>query len=276
MLSAPTSYLDFNSLAQLRNDAAHDAGNALDEAATQFEAQMIGMMLKSARQAKLGDGLFDNAQSEQYLEMMDQQVSLELARRGTLGLRDMLVNQLGGDAPVNTTAPLARPRADAAAVPATPELFVSRYAAEAKSAAAALGVDPKLLLAQAALETGWGKSLPRGADGLSSNNLFGIKASGSWNGPRVSRWTLEYSGGVAERRHESFRAYESSADSFADYVDLVRGSYRYEAATSAATNSEAFARELVEGGYATDPDYLDKWMAIYRGDSLNDAMASLK
>ncbi len=270
MLSAPATYLDFNSLAQLRTDAAQNTEGALDAAATQFEAQLIGMMLKSARDAKLADGLFDNTQTQQYLEMMDQQVALEMAQRGALGLRAMLVDQLGGDgasiAPTSSPRPIAAGRA---APPLTPEEFVKRFAPEAEVAAAELGIDPKLLLAQAALETGWGQSLPRSENGYASNNLFGIKATGNWDGPKVSRWTLEYRDGIAERRRESFRAYESTAESFADYVRLVRENHRYEGAVGAADDPEAYARGIVEGGYATDPEYLDKWLSIYRGESLN-------
>jgi flagellar protein FlgJ len=275
MLSAPASYIDFNSLAQLRNDAARDADGALEAAATQFEAQLIGMMLKSARQAKLADGLFDNSQTEQYLELTDQQLALELARRGTLGLRTMLVEQLGGE-PVSAAGLTHTPAPARTAYDATPEGFVDRYAEEAAAAAAELGVDAKLLLAQVALETGWGDSLPTRPDGRSSHNLFGIKAGSSWSGDRVARWTIEFSEGVAERRSESFRAYRSSAESFADYVALVKGSSRYQAARDAVADPESFARGLVDGGYATDPEYFEKWMEIYRGDSLNAAMSGLK
>ena len=277
MLSAPTTYVDFDSLAQLRNDAAHNPDEALEAAATQFEAQLIGMMLKSAREAKLSEGVFDSSATDQYMSLMDQQIALDLANRGSLGLRSMLIEQLGeapgpeplGHLPAHPVS--AQPSAD----PATPDSFVRRYAAEARAAAEELGIDPKLLLAQAALETGWGASLPVTEDGRPSHNLFGIKAGSSWGGQRVGRWTLEYTDGVAERRQESFRAYASSEDSFADYVSLVKDNERYADARDAA-DSESYAKSLLAGGYATDPAYLDKWMSIYHGDTLGEALNGLK
>jgi flagellar protein FlgJ len=161
-------------------------------------------------------------------------------------------------------------------VPATPEDFVREHLPDAERAAATLGVDAELLLAQAALETGWGSAMPRYPDGSAANNLFGIKAGASWEGPRVSRWTLEHNGGFAERRREQFRAYASTADSFSDYVELIRGSERYQAALTSADQAESYARGIADSGYATDPDYADKWLAIYRGETLKSAVAELK
>src|SRR5690606_21365231 len=85
--------------------------------------------------------------------------------------------------------------------------FVNALLPHARRAAERLGVDPKLLVAQAALETGWGASIPRRADGRSTHNLFGIKAGASWRGEKAGAWTLEVVGGVPERRRADFRAY---------------------------------------------------------------------
>ena len=92
---------------------------------------------------------------------------------------------------------------------------------EAKAAAAALGVEPRLLLAQAALETGWGRAVPQRGD-ESAHNLFGIKAGASWSGAAVEQWTLEHEDGVTAPQRERFRAYGNTAESFADYVDSDR------------------------------------------------------
>jgi hypothetical protein len=129
-------------------------------------------------------------------------------------------------------------------------------------------------LAQAALETGWGQAQPSLANGLPANNLFGVKAGASWQGQRVSRWTLEHVDGIAERRREQFRAYASPAESFADYVDLLKGSSRYAEALAVAGSPAAFARALSGAGYATDPAYADKWLAIYRGEPMRAAERS--
>src|SRR4051812_11793747 len=165
---------------------------------------------------------------------------------------------------------------EASAAEATPESFVARFLDDATAAANALGVEPRLLLAQAALETGWGAGAPRHADGTSSNNLFGIKAGSSWRGARVAQWTVEHENGVATRKREEFRAYADAADSFADYAQLIGGSPRYAAALDKAHDAQGFAQAVTAAGYATDPHYAEKWLSIYHGDMLGGALDGLK
>jgi len=287
-LPTPTNAVDLQGLDQLRRRAARDDPTALAEAAVQFEALFIGMMLDSARSASLGDGLFDGPQTEQYLELMDRQVALDLARGGGFGFGRMLLEQLGARTeppqPAKMTAsfvpPAARTVEPAApapitAAPLTPDEFVAQLLPDATTAAAALGIEPRLLLAQAALETGWGVATPQRPDGESANNLFGIKAGASWRGARVAHFTLEHDQGVTARRREEFRAYASPAASFADYVDLIGGSARYAGALANAHDPEAYARGVTAAGYATDPAYADKWLAIYHGERLGDALRKI-
>src|SRR5204863_1482050 len=144
--------------------------------------------------------------------------------------------------------------------PSPAEDFVAHLLPHATAAAAALGVEPRLLLAQAALETGWGGAVPQHADGSSAHNVFGIKAGSAWSGARIAEWTLEHEHGVAVRRSAEFRAYPSSAASFADYVDLIGNTPRYAAALASADNPEAYAHAVQAAGYATDPGYADKWL----------------
>ncbi len=163
-----------------------------------------------------------------------------------------------------------------AALAGSAEDFVTRYLGEATAAAKVLGVEPRLLLAQAALETGWGGATALHPDGRPANNLFGIKASASWRGSRVAQWTMEHSDGFATRKREEFRAYPHTADSFADYVNLISGTPRYAAALEHAHDPEAYARAITAAGYATDPDYAQKWLSIYHGDRLGGALSELK
>jgi flagellar protein FlgJ len=135
----------------------------------------------------------------------------------------------------------------------------------AQAASRELGVAPQTLIAHAALETGWGRSMPRGADGQPSFNLFGIKAGAHWQGPAVGASTVEFEGGVAGTRIEPFRAYDSPAASFGDYVALLRGSSRYAAALGTGDDAAAFAGALQRGGYATDPDYARKLASVVAG-----------
>lgn len=156
-----------------------------------------------------------------------------------------------------------------------PVNFVRALAPHAAVAAKQLGVSVRALLAQAALETGWGKHLPSHGDGSSSNNLFGIKAGGSWGGDKVSVPTLEYENGVAVRKRDQFRAYDSPSESFADYARLLVDSPRYAQALGQGENIAGFARALVRGGYATDPSYVAKITAIANSAQMREALAAL-
>lgn len=153
--------------------------------------------------------------------------------------------------------------------------FVRALAPHAAAAAKKLGVSVRALLAQAALETGWGKHLPSHGDGSTSFNLFGIKAGSSWNGDKVSVPTVEYENGVAVRKRDAFRAYDSPSDSFADYARLIAESPRYAQALGKGENIAGFARGLVQGGYATDPAYVAKITAIANSAQMREALASL-
>src|SRR5690606_34209042 len=138
----------------------------------------------------------------------------------------------------------------------------------AERAAERLGVDPKLLVAQAALETGWGASIPRLADGRSTHNLFGMKAGPAWREAKAGAWTLEIVDGMPERRRADFRAYASVAESFSDYADVIERLPRYADALRSAEDPEAYARALADAGYATDPHYAAKWLDVYRSDAI--------
>jgi len=157
----------------------------------------------------------------------------------------------------------------------TPEGFVAQVWPHAQAAAAELGVDPRMLVAQAALETGWGRSVMRGADGQPSHNVFGIKATGGWQGSEVKQSTFEFRDGVMQRERAAFRAYGSVAESFADYVRLVRDNPRYSEALQAGADGPRFADALARAGYATDPQYAAKLKAIADGPTLRRALAEL-
>lgn len=146
----------------------------------------------------------------------------------------------------------------------SPADFVQKLWPQAQAAAQQLGVDPTILIAHAALETGWGKHVPCNADGSSSFNLFGIKAGSSWNGQSIGTPTMEFSQGVAVKRVERFKAYDSPAQCFADYASMLAGHARYGAALNSGTNTAQFAHALKQGGYATDPDYVAKLKAVAR------------
>jgi len=306
-------YADFQGLAALRTSArAQDAG-ALKAAAQQFESLFTQMLLKNMREAGkgFGDNLFGSDQSDFYQGMFDEQIALQLSRGGGLGLADMLIRQLSAEATSpggGTIDPLQSDGSNAAIrgrvhtevsgghregvtagrAPATAgasirghvewsggkEDFIRSLWPHARQAASELGVDPHALLAQAALETGWGRSVPCTAGGECSFNLFGIKAGGQWRGAQVAVPTLEYEGGVAVRKVERFRAYASAAESFRDYAKLIRDNPRYQDALNAGGDVAAFANALQQGGYATDPDYARKIVAV--AADVRDSVSVLK
>jgi hypothetical protein len=138
------------------------------------------------------------------------------------------------------------------------QLMQTFESARIQTAARAIGV------AQAALETGWGKSEIRRGDGAQSFNLFNIKAGGNWNGGAARAMTTEYQNGAAVRENASFRAYGSYADAFRDYARLITGNARY-AGAAGQTDARAFADGLQRGGYATDPAYASKLKRMIDG-----------
>lgn len=179
-------------------------------------------------------------------------------------------------APLPTvTAPVTAPACDANAPLdcSSPEAFVRSIWPHAQKTAAELGVPAKALVAQAALETGWGRRLVQKA-GETSHNLFGIKAGSRWNGARMSANTHEFSNGVRHSEHADFRAYGSAADSFADYARLL-GRDRYAGARGTGQDTHRFASALQKAGYATDPSYAAKITAIANGATINRALAAL-
>jgi flagellar protein FlgJ len=145
--------------------------------------------------------------------------------------------------------------------------FVNQLRPHAEQAARSLGVDPNVLLAQAALETGWGQGMVKNAHGDNSFNLFNIKADRSWQGKQAKTLTLEYDGGVAKKEMAGFRAYDSYKDSFDDYVNFIKTNPRYAEALKKAGNAGHYLHELQQAGYATDPRYAEKVMTIYQSQT---------
>jgi flagellar protein FlgJ len=155
----------------------------------------------------------------------------------------------------------------------TPAEFVNHVMPTIRRAARALGLNPLGLLAQAALETGWGQRMPRNADGSQSLNLFGLKAGDEWKGARATADTIEFSNGVATQRRTAFRAYGSIEESVSDFTNLLKNSPRYRDAVSAGGDTQAYVQSIGKSGYATDPDYANKLNQILNSGTLQAAMA---
>lgn len=169
----------------------------------------------------------------------------------------------GGDVSPAGVGPLgAQVRGES--VPPHVEAFVRKLLPHAQAASAASGIPASFMMGQAALETGWGRSEIRGADGQNSHNLFGIKAGGSWTGRTVDIVTTEYVGGQPQKQVDRFRAYDSYADAFRDYANLLRGDARYRNAIAQGQDAAGFALGLQQAGYATDPGYAQKLVGTIR------------
>jgi flagellar protein FlgJ len=270
-------YTDFSSLTTLRKDARKDPQASLRKVARQFESLYVKMMLKSMRDASPGDPLFDSDNSKIYRDMFDNQLAIQMSDHGGIGLADMLVRQLqryvpgdhtGANKPVqplHAAMPAATPPVLAEAMPArfeSQEQFIKKVWPLAEQAAHELQVPPHAVMAQAALETGWGKHISQTSSGKSSHNLFNIKADANWKGPKVVVDTIEFDHGVAKRQKAAFRAYASYADCFRDYVHFLKSNPRYEQALSESNSAEDFAHNLHQAGYATDPAYAHKLIDI--------------
>jgi flagellar protein FlgJ len=245
----------------------------LREAARQFESLFTKMMLDSMRSASFGDPMFGSDQADMYQDMMDDQLAVQLSSGRGIGLADMLIRQLsqGGQGAqaafgaAEASLNIGADRQGSAAVSdAQRQQFVAQMLPHAEAAARELGVDPRSVIAQAALETGWGRSQPGQVEGhgpANSNNYFGIKAGAGWRGDRVSADTTEFNNGVAGTERAQFRAYGSVAENMSDYVRVLRDP-RYVSALNTGADVRAFATGLQRGGYATDPAYADKLVAV--------------
>ncbi|MBM6442987.1 flagellar assembly peptidoglycan hydrolase FlgJ [Pseudomonas sp. MIL9] len=291
--------LDVQGLEQLKRRSHQDASGGLKEASKQFEALFLQMMLKSMRGAIPKSEMSSDSQTEMYTEMLDQQWAQSLSGKG-IGLAEQLTRQLSGHSaiysdantdidaqaalfldlppsrPTGTTSPFANTAYQTQAFEAwkrrevsgaqneQPEhvlAFVSRLNEPAQKAALSSGVPAELILAQAALETDWGRrqiTTPNGAD---SHNLFGIKAGSQWQGATTQVMTTEYAEGEAQKQVERFRVYPTDEAAFNDYARLIRTRPGY-AAVRNATDAPQAAIALQQGGYATDPRYAQKLISV--------------
>jgi flagellar protein FlgJ len=151
--------------------------------------------------------------------------------------------------------------------------FVRQLQPYAEQAARELGIEPKVLLAQAALETGWGRSVRKNNDGSNTFNLFNIKADKAWQGKQAKVSTLEFEHGVTKKVKAGFRSYASFQESFKDYVAFIKSNPRYGDALKQVGNGNRYLQELQQAGYATDPNYANKVMRISNGNTMNEFMS---
>ena len=275
---------DAESLSALKLKAGQDPQGNLRDVARQVEGLFVQMMLKSMREALPKDGLFSSDQTRLYISMYDQQIAQQMTGGKGLGLAEAMVKQMAADGPpaaadsvpmkfdpttvvsyqnstltqmVRRALPKVPDPVPAAPLSGDSKDFLARLALPAKIASEQSGIPHHLILAQAALESGWGQRQIRRENGEPSYNLFGVKASADWKGKVTEITTTEFENGAAKKVKARFRVYDSYLDALADYVGLLTRNPRYAAVTSAAS-AEQGAQALQRAGYATDPDYARK------------------
>ncbi|AUU84954.1 flagellar assembly peptidoglycan hydrolase FlgJ [Leclercia adecarboxylata] len=277
---------DTQSLNELKSKAGKDPAGNIRPVARQVEGMFVQMMLKSMREALPKDGIFSSDSTRLYTSMYDQQISQQMTAGKGLGLADVIVKQMAAaqgvppeEAPQQVPMKFDLERVTSyqnqaltqmvrKAVPKVPESndepltgdskdFLAQLSLPARLASQQSGVPHHLILAQAALESGWGQRQIRRENGEPSFNIFGVKASGSWKGPTTEITTTEYENGEAKKIKAKFRVYSSYLEALSDYVGLLSRNPRYAAVTQAAT-AEQGAQALQNAGYATDPQYARK------------------
>lgn len=288
--------LDSQGLDSLRLQAKQEPDKALKLAAKQFETVFMNMMLKSMRDATPQESAFDSEQTKMFTSMLDQQLAQNMGNRG-VGLADIMVKQLSRQmtaaeppvatsaiASLNAAAPAVLPVTNVLAVPqqnstlathapmksSLPSAynenfqqdFVQRLLPHAEKVSRETGLPAHQMLGQAALESGWGRRAIHMADGTDSHNLFGIKAGANWKGKVAEVKTTEYHNGVASKPVEKFRAYDSYADAFRDYANLLSSNERYADVLKQGSDAAGFAQALQDSGYATDPMYAEKLVRV--------------
>lgn len=298
MLMSGAAY-DAQALNGLKRDVASDPTGNLKRVAQQIEGLFLQTMMKSMRETLPKDGMFSSEQTRLYTSMYDQQISQQMSQKG-VGLADMMVKQLSGaiatigPAESAGTVPM---RLDSARLPVainqkllhaypppfpepkkvsdvqktTPTSpshpvsassdFVSRLSTPAWLAGKESGIPHEVIVAQAALESNWGKREILTEDGSPSHNLFGIKSGKNWDGPTTEITTTEFEQGLMKKVKARFRVYSSYAEGLADYVKMLTNNPRYSDVASAKSPEQA-ANALQDAGYATDPQYANKLITL--------------
>lgn len=366
-LADVSNYHDLTGLQKIKAQGKADPNSAeskeaLKKAAQHFESIFIGMMLKSMRDANAvfeKDNPMNSNTTKFFRDMYDDQLATDMAMNGTMGLADLIVEQLGGGSDNFTSASVLRNNSDLtrqkyglnanepaatftnskvaaestlqnqsfnAAAPEeplvfkpeqiagnsvlssfnhsidkafaaigaekptgdelnrpikapvkfdTPQDFISSMWQYAKKAASKIGVNPAVIVAQSALETGWGKHIIKDKNGDSSFNLFNVKAHRDWNGEKASTSTIEFEQGVAVRKVEPFRVYNNFSEAFDDFVGFLKSNNRYQDALETASDPEQFLHNLQKAGYATDPRYADKIINILNSDNFKRVVDDL-
>ncbi|MDX1635604.1 MAG: flagellar assembly peptidoglycan hydrolase FlgJ [Marinobacter sp.] len=266
-------------------------GNYLNSSQSEFYQEMFDSQLSLSLSKQQGLGLADAlvrqlsrqipGMSESGETLAGHRASIRDYDRSLPALSPRLPAQLDKVQEVMAAAPRkaepAVPNETPAPIPVrfeSPEEFVSHLMPIAESVAAESGLNPQVMVAQAALETGWGRHMIENGAGEPSFNLFGIKADSRWQGESVNIATSEYREGIKMSERAEFRSYQDFESSFRDYAHFLHNNPRYRDVLASADNPDEFADKLQAAGYATDPAYGEKIRRILDRDLLQPVSAS--
>ena len=284
---------DVRGLDALKREVKSNSQEGIKAAAKQMEGMFIQMMLKSMRDASFKDGLLNSQQADMFTSMYDQQISQDIAAQSKMGFADVMVRQMGGEVDAKPNTPGVAPApyslngnqnigsfsSRTVLLQATQKMpagqgdvqysrgteknthFISRMLEPAIAAAKKSGIPHQLIIAQAALESGWGNKEITTTNGKPSHNLFGIKATSDWKGESTEITTTEFINGAPQKVKAAFRVYPSYSEALADYTALLVNNPRYQNVARSGTPEKA-AHALQSGGYATDPAYAKKLISI--------------
>lgn len=252
---------------------------ALWRAAEQFESIFVNQLLGQMESSSLGPDGLSGPGSDIYRGMLNQRLAGKMATQDPFGIARLLVDQIGGYGDRQPEASRAKGCAAgevAGQVPMATHSVARRFSAALlpllKKAAGELHVSPRILLAQAALETGWGQHVPRTERGTSTHNVFGVKSGPSWPGPSVRATTHEYRGGTAKAIDARFRVYGSFSDAIHDFVKVARAILD-RLPNDGGVTARRWGQLLMRGGYATDPQYAEKLQAVASSHLMDAAIA---
>jgi len=252
---------DGASLNRLKFQAGQATPEAVKETAKQFESLFMRELLKSMRDAtaSMKSGMMDSPGGDLGADLLDQQFAVQMAGQPG-GLAEVIAKQLMQQMGMKDQASQPAPAAAATTVPAPAAArgFVQQHGAAAQEVQRSSGLPASYMLGQAGHESGWGQREILMKDGSPSFNLFGIKAGGDWKGKVAEVTTTEYTDGVPHKTVARFRAYDSHAESFRDFANLIGNSPRYAQARQQTGSVQGWAEGLQDAGYATDPDYAAK------------------
>lgn len=269
-LLTPQAAYDQRGLETLKREAARDGSGALRTVVSKLEGLFVEMMLKSMREASLGDDALNSSQSRMFTSMYDQQIAQRIADTGRLGFADQILAQMRGTTQsvvpgcrTLPAPPVPMTHSAAASLPPRTDTgsFIARLLQPALAVARKSGLSHQLILAQAALESDWGRREIKTPDGQASHNLFAVKATRHWEGATTEVTTTEYKDGVAFKTKGQFKVYPSYAAAIADYVALLTHNPRYQKVREAVQPEKA-AHALQSAGYATDPSYAKKLISV--------------